>query len=153
MKRRILIVLFVLGAMGLGMAGEAYASATTVAHYRWRNDNGSEAAATWKQAEDTAHTSQNKNENIRLRFSVQTGDTSTHGFNWTIQYATSTSGPWTSVPVTATTEPFEMTTTVYYANGAATTQQLTGGFPWVSGKAVEDPSNSTGGRGSGSTGS
>ena len=35
-------------------------------HFRWRNDNGDETGATWKELEDT-NTSKPKNQNIRLR--------------------------------------------------------------------------------------
>ena len=39
-------------------------------HYRWRNDDGNETGATWKQNEDVDHTNQAKNQNVRLRILV-----------------------------------------------------------------------------------
>ncbi len=35
--------------------------------FRWRNDDGSESTATWKQNQDVDHTGQAKEENVRLR--------------------------------------------------------------------------------------
>jgi len=50
--------------------------ALTQTHYRWRNDNGTETTATWKQNEDTAHTGQATQQNVRLRVQMQ-GNTKT----------------------------------------------------------------------------
>ncbi|MHC4497500.1 MAG: hypothetical protein ACYS21_00135, partial [Planctomycetota bacterium] len=128
-----------------------YSSAVTVhnwvitqTHYRWRNDDGSQAAATWKAAEDEVST-RAKSGNLRLRFvATNTGAASANNYQYLIEYATSTSGPWTAVPVTASaSEHFEMTTTSQYADGDATTAQLTGTGSWAAGKCVEDPNNKT----------
>ena len=43
-------------------------------HFRWRNDDGSESAATWKQNEDINHTNQATAENVRLRIQVRDND-------------------------------------------------------------------------------
>ena len=52
--------------------------------FRWRNDDGNEAAATWRQAQDVADTV-GKEENIRLRgLSNVTNDPDTH--TATLQY-------------------------------------------------------------------
>lgn len=40
-------------------------------HFRWRDDDGSESAATWHQNEDTNHTGLAKLDNIRLRVQVE----------------------------------------------------------------------------------
>ena len=39
-------------------------------HFRWRNDNGTETTATFKQLEDVDHTGQNTLENVRLRILI-----------------------------------------------------------------------------------
>ncbi|MHC4499011.1 MAG: hypothetical protein ACYS21_07865, partial [Planctomycetota bacterium] len=112
-------------------------------HYRWRNDNGSEAAATWKAAEDEVST-RAKSGNLRLRFvAANTGNASANNHQYRLEYATSIGGSWTAVPVTATSEHFEMTTTSQYADGDSTTAQLTGTGSWAAGKCIEDPNNKT----------
>jgi len=64
-------------------------------HSRWRNDDGSQAAATWKAAEDEVST-RAKSSNLRLRFVVaNTGGSSADNYQYLIEYATSIGGSWT----------------------------------------------------------
>lgn len=71
--------------------------------YRWRNDDGSETAATWNASENIP-TSITKNQNIRLRFEITNGgDTATNPINYQIQYGEKITtcdsiAAWTNVP-------------------------------------------------------
>ena len=65
--------------------------------YRWRNDNGSETTATWRQVQDTADTV-TRLTNIRLRLVVNaTGDPINQTF--TLQYKKVGDVAWTDVDV------------------------------------------------------
>ncbi|MFQ6049725.1 MAG: hypothetical protein ACE5J0_01635, partial [Candidatus Paceibacterales bacterium] len=108
--------------------------------------------ATWKEAENTS-TTLAIGENVRLRIAVAdaTGTQATD-YDYRLEYA-SKSGvscgddeSWITMPITATTEHFEMTTSTYFADGDPTTAQLSNpeGYTFVAGKMVEDPSNSSG---------
>lgn len=112
-------------------------------HFRWRNDDGGEAAATWKAGADTAITGVTRGTNIRLRFDIANTSTSYSGaLAATLEYSTSASGPWTPVATgSMAAAAFEMTSSPGYANGDATTALLTGSGTFVAGKCVELPSN------------
>jgi len=117
-------------------------------HYQWRNDDNDEIDATYKAAEDTAYLTQERNENIRLRFVLrntltEVPLTATDG-HLRLEYSESQSSGYQAVPVTATTEPFEMTLTDNYANYDDTSQQLnTDAEDYVSGECIEDSTNTT----------
>ena len=65
--------------------------------FRWRNDNGSESAATWKAAQDVDVTDIGKNENIRLRFLINaTGDPDAKQFK--LQYKKTADSEWRDMP-------------------------------------------------------
>ncbi|MDD5708046.1 MAG: Ig-like domain-containing protein, partial [Kiritimatiellae bacterium] len=127
------------------MPDTAWASPTFVQdHFRWRNDDGSETAATWKAAADTAITGVARGQNIRLRFCVSNTSASngSGALSARLEYATATNGPWTAVSAVADgMSPFEMTATTGYADGAAATALLAGAGTFVAGKCVELPSN------------
>lgn len=101
-------------------------------HYRWRNDDGSESAATFADAEDTAHANLAKSTTIRLRIQVSNSGWSRSGDSgpqFRLQYsqtATCSSGTYTDVPVTATTEHWQMKLSSNFADGAATTNVSSG---------------------------
>jgi len=117
-------------------------------HYRWRNDDGSESAATWKAAEDTPVTGQARCENVRLRFSIKnTGGVATD-YNYRLYVSENETSGFTEVP-TATAgcdcSVACMTTSDNFTNQESTTRQLSipDTFTWTAGKIVEDPSNQT----------
>jgi murein DD-endopeptidase MepM/ murein hydrolase activator NlpD len=82
-------------------------------HYRWRNDDDNEANATFRRDEDTSM-SRNKNIVMRLRFEVSNeGDATATGTTYRLEYGTLSTAcvdiaSWTAVPVTATTEHFDI---------------------------------------------
>jgi hypothetical protein len=112
-------------------------------HFRWRNDDASEINATWKAATDTAVTNQTKMQNVRLRFAVaNTGGELAIDRNFRLEYSTNTTGHWVTIAASATGEAFERSSTVYYADGDSTTDQLSGTGLWKGGRCVESPSSS-----------
>ncbi|MBA4388521.1 MAG: hypothetical protein C0404_11105, partial [Verrucomicrobia bacterium] len=111
-------------------------------HYRWRNDNGSESTAVWMAAADAAVTGQARYQNIRLRFVVSNTGSASGTVTPRLEFAPSTTGSWSAVSTeTNGATAFEMTTTPGYADGDASTAQMTGTGAWVSGKVMEKPSN------------
>ncbi len=121
-------------------------------HYRWRNDDGSEAAATWAQVEDGTYTSFPKTTIKRLRFEItNSGWTRGAAPTFKLQYAKKltdcTSETYTDVPATATTEHWELADSANFTDGAATTN-VAGGLIdanaiFVAGQ-VKDTGNTTG---------
>ncbi len=112
--------------------------------------------ATWREAEDTGDpttgTYITKNNNIRLRLSVaNTSGGTASGYRFGLQYASTSIncstgiGDWHDVPVSATTEHFEMSASSYINNGEPTSQEFSDseGYYFITGSAVEDPSTSS----------
>jgi len=123
-------------------------------HYRWRNDNGNETAATWKAAEDTGITGQIRSQNMRLRFSLDnTANTAASDYQYRLQVAARgiyddcasvPAGNFTDVPTTTASNPVAvMSTSAYYNDQATTTNQLTAAGTFTPGRLVESPSNET----------
>ncbi|HET7713295.1 MAG TPA: hypothetical protein VFK94_02430, partial [Patescibacteria group bacterium] len=126
-------------------------------HYRWRSDDGNETTGTSLQNEDTAHTGLAKSTNIRLRFTVNNTGGSATNYNYRLEWAAAsgacdgTGETFAAVPDTATTEPFDMTTTTNYADQAASTNAASGpgvltdpgGSTFAAGYLLESPSNQT----------
>ena len=83
-------------------------------HYRWRNDDGSETSATYMANMDTAVTSNvYTGDRIRLRMLLSNNGTGpSNNYNYQLEYAplsgTCASSSYTAVPVTASTEPWQM---------------------------------------------
>ncbi|MBA4389247.1 MAG: hypothetical protein C0404_14835, partial [Verrucomicrobia bacterium] len=143
MMKRLVVLFGLMGVMPV-LAFGGGAPTWVQEHYRWRSDDGSESTANWKANQDTAITGVARGQNIRLRFDVANTSTSyTGSLVPLLEFSTSSSGPWTAVSIAADgSTAFEMTATSGYANGDATTTQLTGSGTFVAGKAVEYPSNS-----------
>lgn len=106
--------------------------------------------ATWREAEDTPTSGVNKNENIRLRIEVANTGAEATDYDYLLEYAAGSScdgsESFIAVPVTASSEHFEMNTSAYVVDGQNTTAQLQNleGYTFVPGKIVADPSNSSG---------
>ncbi|MBI5306020.1 hypothetical protein HZB04_00280 [Candidatus Wolfebacteria bacterium] len=99
-------------------------------HYRWRNDNGNEASATWRANEDTQILNVSKATTTRLRFEVSNEGWRTGGSpQFKIEYASTTtcsSGTYTAIPAIAATEHWQMATSSYVNDGDATTNVASG---------------------------
>ncbi|MBG9378515.1 T9SS type A sorting domain-containing protein [Panacibacter sp. DH6] len=92
-------------------------------NWRWRNDNASETAATWKAAEgvtfvlaDTA--------SFRLRMEIINSAGEPRNFTQSLQYATNPNGPWEQV--NNVSSAFRLSTSSFVADGQSTTKQLSG---------------------------
>jgi len=113
----------------------------TQANWRWRNDDGTETSATWKAAQNTQAVMNTSGEVWRLRLEVYNSAGSTLNFRDTLQYSTSTGGPWTPVDVTSTSNPFVLEgTNAFVVQSDPTTAQLVGtaGYTFAPGKIMLD---------------
>src|SRR5947207_4844288 len=81
---------------------------TTQANWRWRNDDGTETSATWKATQNTPITLASNNEVFRLRLEIYNNTGSAVGLLDTLQYATSTAGPWTDLDTAAGANAFQI---------------------------------------------
>jgi hypothetical protein len=113
---------------------------TTQANWRWRNDDGTETSATWKANQNTPITLSSSTETFRLRLEIYNNNTSTVGLLDTLQYATSTSGPWTDINTVAGSNDFQIAgTSAFVTQGEPTTAQLNGvALSFVPGKIMVD---------------
>lgn len=99
-------------------------------HFRWRNDDGSEAAATFAATEDATLTNLAKNTLVRLRIEM-----SNEGWSrgsapvFRLEYAETTtcsSGSYTTVPTVAVTEHWQMADSLNFVEASATTNVASG---------------------------
>jgi len=129
----------------------------TQIHYRWREDDDSETAATWRESEDDGDPSGStdnleKGTNIRLRIEVaNTGGGIASNYNYQIEYASTTGnctsdpGNWETVK-TDESGHWNMSTSTNFSDGDSTTAQLFNNesYSFVTGGMVEYTSTSTG---------
>lgn len=126
--------------------------------YRWRNDDGSETTGTNLVDQNTALTGMLRNTNYRLRFTIYNSEgpnasSYTYRLDWASRVGAScdTDETYAAVPVSANSDPFEMTTTTNYTDQTASTNVSTGpgvmtdpsGGTFTAGYLLEDPSNQT----------
>lgn len=108
------------------------------AHYRIGQDSPL-TSMTWYANTDTAATGLQRGVNFRVRFQVY-NDTGTSQ-TWTprLEWATTSTGPWTALPIASSTDPFYVATTSQFTNGAAiSTNALgTGTGTWTNGVAYD----------------
>jgi hypothetical protein len=104
---------------------DVFGSGGNIMHtYRWRNDDGSESAATWKAAENTGTTLSSANTNFRLRIAhtaVNFSPGSPGGYS--LEYSTD-QVDWTTITTDRTVNAFALSLTTYFNDGDATTNQL-----------------------------
>jgi len=123
-------------------------------HYRWRNDNSDESGATWKAGEDTDIEDQGKNENLRLRFSIDNQDLGPTGdINYGLQIADLNNyGTCTSVPAisfvdistsTAGSPAVIIATSTWFSDEATTSARLASEGSFKEGYMVEGPSDTS----------
>ncbi|HPG42040.1 MAG TPA: T9SS type A sorting domain-containing protein [bacterium] len=93
-------------------------------HYRWRNDNGNETSATWKEAEDGA-TSEGPGYNFRLRIELYNLSAET-AYNATLKLSYSTDeSNWIDITTDGSTNAFKLAPSSNFTDGDAVTDQLT----------------------------
>jgi hypothetical protein len=94
--------------------------------FRFRNDDGSQTAATWKATQGTSITGITTAEKFRVRYEMQEtagGDTTSVTFS--LEYDLNSSGTWTQV--TTTSNVVRIVSSTGVSNGTATTNLLTAG--------------------------
>ncbi|MEK7212389.1 MAG: hypothetical protein AAB686_01805, partial [Patescibacteria group bacterium] len=101
-------------------------------HYRWRNDNGSESAATFPILEDVQYNNFPKDTVLRLRLEVSNeGWTRGSSQSFRLEYASSTdcaTAAYTAMPGNSSANSeWRMATSTYLTDGEATTN-VTGGL-------------------------
>lgn len=106
--------------------------AITQASYRFRNDDGSESAATWMAALNTAVAFADTNTTFRIRIRVQSDGVASPDFK--LQY-NHNGGGWTDV--TNSSSVIQSTVSSHFFNGESTTQQI-GAGTFVDGEMDED---------------
>ncbi|MGM0629034.1 MAG: hypothetical protein ACQESA_01265, partial [Patescibacteria group bacterium] len=116
----------------------------TQVRYRWRNDDGAEDVATWKEAENTPATL-SVDENSRLRVQVDNEGNVSDTASFQLEYATSTAGPWNNVPVdnpecATTSSAFRICNSDLLTDAATTTRQLSEitGSTFIPGHTLDD---------------
>lgn len=137
------------GATGIqGLIRVSY-TYTSQESYRWRLDDGNETSGSSLAAENSAATI-NYGTPVRLRIALTNlGDTTT--FSYRLEYAsyTDSCGSWTPIPVTPTTEHFNIYASTNITDQAATANVSSGpgvitdpsGYTFSGGKFVRPPSN------------
>ena len=119
-------------------------------HYRWRNDNGNESAATFMANQDTPITGFAKSTPVRLRFEVSNeGGTSSGEVAYQLQVAqtsTCSSGTYSAVPTDASGH-WQIVDSSYITDGQATSNITPGltdeATTFVAGQ-LKDTGNTTG---------
>jgi hypothetical protein len=112
----------------------------TQSNWRWRNDDGTETTATWKDNQNTQVILTTKGEIWRLRQEVYNISLTSVNVIDTLQYATSTGGPWTNIDTTAGSNPFVIAgVSAFVTQAEPTSAQLTGvAYTFAPGKIMVD---------------
>jgi hypothetical protein len=132
--KKILILLVMLGAYCSSFAF------LTQNSWRWRNDDGSETAATWKAAQNTAIAYNSAFEVLRLRIEVFNNENDPIDVEDSLQYTTTPADDesWVNVNANDPTHAFNLAgTSSFVTQNEATTSQITGlALPFVAGKIM-----------------
>ena len=114
-------------AASAGIGGAAGANGNAGRIVITPSSSGGGAGATFAAPEDTALAGLAKNTPTRLRFEVSNEGTASSGsVTYELEYSTSTSGPWTTVPDSATTEHWETAASTNITDGEATSDIASG---------------------------
>lgn len=104
-------------------------SSTYQGHFRWRNDDGSEATATWKSDEDLAASAE-KNSNVRLRIELMR-EMDPGNPLLSLYYSTDSDpsvGTWTKITTDGATNHFILSSTDNYAQHDVAQDRLTNSY-------------------------
>ncbi|TSC75655.1 MAG: hypothetical protein G01um101431_1208, partial [Parcubacteria group bacterium Gr01-1014_31] len=122
----------------------------TQIHYRWRNDDGTEASASFGAAQDFATTTVTLGDTKRLRIEISNEGSSSTSDEYLLQYSTGSdcsSGTWTKVEdASGCSGPFCLAATAL-SDGAATTNVASGltdeNSSFVAGAQQDDAATTT----------
>ncbi len=128
----LLTALFVVASIGQTWA------TSSQGNWRWRNDDGSETTATWKAAEKTAITINDKS-NIRLRVEINNSEIYFPlNLQQSLSYMKTGDTGYTPITTDALTNHFVLSPSTYFDNLEATTNQLSAlAYPFQAGKMIE----------------
>lgn len=129
--------------IALFVACSSIASATNhQGNWRWRNDDGSETTATWKAAENSLTNIQSP-ANARLRiqiFMLDASDATWYSSSYNLAYKKSGDTEWSIITNDPSTNHFVLSPSPNFADGAATTLQMTPqdvGYTYIPGYMIE----------------
>jgi hypothetical protein len=91
--------------------------------YRWRNDDGDEASATWSNAVNTPIEVISTIPSLRLRLEFENDNNTPVDLSSTLVYSADGGNTWVAV-TNDTTHAFTLSNSSYVTNGSATTNQL-----------------------------
>lgn len=110
----------------------------TQTQYRWRNDDGNEATATWRAANNTAISVGDTTTILRVRIELNNNSGGgAYDVNETLEYSSNGGTTWT--PITnAPTNAFRYVSSTFVTNGGATTSQMGAATPgtFVAGRII-----------------
>lgn len=108
--------------------------------YRWRNNDGSETAATWRAAVNTPITVSSVNDVFRLRIELANTGDDVATVTETLEYSANGGTNWTVMNNPAT-NAFTYQVSTFVTNGAATTNQMGTATPgtYATGRIVSAP--------------
>jgi Concanavalin A-like lectin/glucanases superfamily/Secretion system C-terminal sorting domain len=126
------------GSAALLLAFATYANVfafTNEGHFRWRNDDGGEISATWRQAENTGDTLSGRS-NIRLR--VELDNTNSGSASGAVALYYSTDGiNFTQITTDSSVNDWVLSRSAHFFNGDSTTSQLTDSVAFYGGEMVD----------------
>lgn len=118
--KRILLFLLLIGNFFILSAN------TRLTSYRWRNDDGSETSATWKEATNTPIKVTNQS-NLRLRIAMEDTGNTTSQYTENVILEYSENGASYIAITGSGAEDFVMQSSSFVADNTITTQQITSG--------------------------
>ena len=96
----------------------------TQTQYRWRNNDGNEATATWRAPVNTAITVSDTSTVLRVRIELNNNSGGgAYDINETLEYSSNGGTSWTSI-TNAPTNAFKYVSSTFVTNGGATTNQM-----------------------------
>lgn len=119
MKQKLLLLLFLVNSFAL-FANPNHSS------YRWRNDDGNEASATWKETLNVSTVPNALNVPIRLRIGVENTSGVDDNFEVNSLQYSKCGGAWVTI-TNSTTNDFYFINSSNIANNTPTTQQISTG--------------------------
>lgn len=108
--------------------------------YRWRNNDGNQATATWMAPVNTSVAAADTTTLLRLRMEFRNNSGATATINETLEYSSNGGTNWTAITNTAT-NAFRYEPSTLVANATATTNQMGAATPgtFVAGRVVSAP--------------
>ncbi|MBI2429168.1 MAG: fibronectin type III domain-containing protein [Ignavibacteriales bacterium] len=110
---------------------------TNQGNFRWRNDDGSETSATWRQSQNTNDSLAGIN-NIRLRIELYNSDPSNPNFGPVVAlFYSADNSTYTQVTTDGSLNHWKLNTSGNFADGDATTNQLSTSYTFAAGNIYE----------------